>query len=154
MEGYPATTIEICFSGYSTALENLAWIQLLICRSSDHSQIATSRSSSVGHSHCHYCTRLVGYEPDLVRFKPVSKPQATLLNSKYVVEICMADVMLKRLKPFTSWAIVPTPCMFQYHRTLEHPATRTSIVPISVAAGSLSTPSMYACLLGKVTAPS
>jgi hypothetical protein len=120
---------------YSTVLENFAWIQLLDCRSSDHSKIATSRSSSIGHRHCHCCTRLVAYEPGLVRLKPLSRPQATLLNSKYVLEICMADVILKRLKTSTSYAIIPTPCMFQYHRTFEQPATRTSIVPIPVAAG-------------------
>jgi hypothetical protein len=43
-ERYLATIIEICFSSYSTVLESFAWIQLLVCRSSDHSEIATTRS--------------------------------------------------------------------------------------------------------------
>jgi hypothetical protein len=77
-----------------------------------------------------------------VNVSPSFNPHAILLNSGFVVRICIAGVMVKRLNPLTSFALLPTPWKFQYHRILVQPATWISMVSISVAAGEASVPAM------------
>jgi hypothetical protein len=102
-----------------------------------------------------------------------------LLNSRFVALICSAGVMVNKFchvcqsmrsrqcsqpmrgkkwrgptKPLISYWRLPMPWKFQYHKILVQPATRTSIVSISMIPGAFSTPLMYRSLPTKVAVPS